>query len=411
MYDIVVVGAGPAGSTCAYFLGKMGHKVLLVDKAKFPRDKTCGDGITGKSSSILNDMGLIDTVARHEHAKVTGALISSPNGHVAEILSRSHLPDTEGIARTKKSLPNYACRRFVYDNILFQHAKSNENVEVWEEFIVTDLIKEKGFLAGIKGIDKEKNEKEVRSKVVVGSDGALSIVRRKLGYKDLEEKHTMVGIRTYYRNIKGVKDEYEFHLLSNLIPGYFWIFPLENGLCNVGIAIILEDKNKKNMNVKEVLESVIKSNPMFADRFKNAEAVGDVKGWILPLGSNDLKMHGDGYILIGDAASIIDPLTGEGIGNAMWSAKLAAQTIDNAIKKNDFSEKTLKEYKKKFDKGMRKELRTTYFFQKILRHKRLVNFIIGKASNKEIINKLWDMVYQGPKFPLLQLKVMKILMS
>ncbi len=400
VYDVIIVGAGPAGSSCASFLAMRGHKILLLDKAKFPRDKTCGDGITGKSASMLDELGLIEEVALNDHAAVKGALITSPDG------------SSVAVRADENGLPNYVCRRQVFDNILFSKAKSFKNVEVWEEFTVTDIVKDDSGVAGIKGVDASKEERTAKAKIVVGADGALSMVRQKLVCKKLEEKHTMVAVRAYFRNVSGGSDNYEFHFLGSLLPGYFWIFPLENGLCNVGLGMIVTDKEKKGTNLKDALFDIIRNEPRFKERFVGAEPVGEVKGWVLPLGSREMKPYGNGFLLIGDAASLIDPLTGEGIGNAMWSARLAADAIHKALELGDFSEGVLKEYEANLSKGMIREMRTTYFFQKLLKYRFLVNFIIRKASRKnETVGKLWALLGEDAKFPELHLKVLKIILS
>ncbi len=400
VYDVIIVGAGPAGSSCASFLAGNGHKILLVDKAKFPRDKTCGDGITGKSASMLDELGLIGEVARNDHAAVKGALITSPDGSSVTVKA-----DENG-------LPNYVCRRQVFDNILFSKAKSFENVEVWEEFTVTDVMQENSCVTGIKGVGASKEERTAKAKIVVGADGALSVVRQKLVCKKLEEKHTMVAVRAYFRNVSGGGDNYEFHFLDSLLPGYFWIFPLENGLSNIGLGTIVTDKEKKGINLKDALFDITKNEPRFKERFEGAELAGEVKGWVLPLGSSGMKPYGNGFLLIGDAASLIDPLTGEGIGNSMWSAKLAAETIGKALKINDVSEGVLKDYEAGLSKGMRREMRTTYFFQNLLKYRFLVNFIIRKASRKNVIvGKLWALLNEDAKFPEFHLKVLKIILS
>ena len=128
-YDVIVVGAGPGGSTCATFLGQKGYKVLLLDKAKFPRDKTCGDAISG-SLKTQERLNLTPAVERNSHAKVNGVIFSSPKGDVLEIPFKG---------------TGYVCRRYIYDNLIFQKAKSS-GIDVIQEFTVTDLIKEAGFV-------------------------------------------------------------------------------------------------------------------------------------------------------------------------------------------------------------------------------------------------------------------------
>src|SRR3989344_4789837 len=167
-FDVIVVGGGPGGSTTAAFLARNGARVLLLDKASFPRDKTCGDAIGRRCEAIMKELGIPHEVEKVGHAKIFGVTFSSPNGSVAEI----------AIPEGRASDHSYCARREVFDDILFQFAKRQGNVRTIEQFMATDVLKEKkggrDFIVGVKGIDlKSKKEMEFRAKVVVGADGAL----------------------------------------------------------------------------------------------------------------------------------------------------------------------------------------------------------------------------------------------
>ena len=365
-YDVIVVGGGPAGSSCATFLGRKGIKTLLVDKASFPRDKTCGDGITGKSAGILEELGIEHEIAKNPHEKINGLITSSPSGASIDL----NVDDGTLV----KSL--YVCKRQIFDNILFQEAK--KNADVMENFTVNDLIIENGKVAGIKGADRD-GDKEFRAKVVVGADGANSIVARKLGLNDFQADRSLVSTRAYFENVDARRDRIEFHFLEELLPGYFWIFPAGDNISNVGVAVVASDVPKRKLNLKTSLEDIVK-NSRFAPRFKNAKQVSDIKGWNLPTGAQKRKRAGDGFLLVGDAASLIDPFTGEGIGNALLSGKLASEIISVALDKNDFSYDMLKQYEVKIDERMEKEFETNYKFQKFGKNPLMFNALVEELS-------------------------------
>lgn len=375
-FDVIVVGAGPAGSTTAAFLGKMGHKVLLVDKARFPRDKTCGDAISG-SLNTLEELGLAPRIEKSPHAKIRRIVFSSPNAKTLSI-------NFKGMG--------YCCRREVYDNLVFQKAK--ENCTVMEEFNVTDLVVKGGFVKGIKGTSKGGLEQEFAAKVIVGADGAHSVVAKQTGLLDLDPRHTLTAVRCYYRNVKETNDAIELHFVDDIIPGYFWVFPLEDDLANVGIGMVLEDFKKKKWKMTDKMFEIIEHHPLFKKRFAGSELVtGTVKGWTLPVGSKRRKAHGNGFILAGDAAGLIDAFTGEGISNGMRCGQIASKWVDSAIKANDFSKDFFSQYEDDVWQALGDKLQTSYKLQKLGRHKFLVNMVIDKASrSKQIQDTLREMM-------------------
>jgi len=383
-FDVIVVGAGPSGSTCASFLAKNNVKVLLLDKAVFPRDKTCGDAISGKSLGILKELGWDKEIESLPHGSVSGVLFSSPNGTIVNI----PFPKNPKKGKYKRDDgKGYAIRREIYDNFLFQHTKKLVHSYI-EGFEVKGLIKENNSVVGVKGIDSKGIEKEFKAKIVVGADGANSVVATNLGLNKIIPDHHITALRAYYKNIAGCQGVIEIHFIESMLPGYFWIFPLENGLANVGVGIITKDIRKNKLDLKQAMFDAIKEDPLFKERFKNAEMTSPVKGWTLPLGSFHRKLQGNGFVLVGDAASLIDPFSGEGVGNAMTSGKLASQTILKALEAKNYSSEILKEYEKNLWADLDGELKTSYMLQKIGRIRFLLNFVVGKAAKKKKVQEV-----------------------
>ncbi|MFH0970672.1 MAG: NAD(P)/FAD-dependent oxidoreductase [Candidatus Diapherotrites archaeon] len=387
-YDVIIVGGGPGGSSSALFLQKKGYNVLLLEKAKYPRDKICGDAVSGKSVGMLKELGIEHEMEKMDNAKVFGLVFSSPEGKMLEI--PFPVKDEEGKAKAR----GYVCRRIVFDNFLFSHVK--QKVEAREEFQVTDLVwnETHDTVIGVKGIDTTtKKEEEFRAKFVIGADGAAGIVANKVNAEKIPDDHVCVATRVYYQNISGMTPNIEIHFIDSVMPGYFWIFPLENGKANVGLGMISKDRQAKGINLVEETERVIREHPLFQERFKNATKLTDVKGWTLPFGSFRRTLHGKGWLLVGDAASLVDPFSGEGIGNAMTSGKYAAEAIDRAIKANDFSPEFMKWYDTELWKEIGPELKTSYNLQKMGRHKWLLNLVIGKAAkSKEVRDTISGML-------------------
>ncbi|MBI5047157.1 FAD-dependent monooxygenase, partial [Candidatus Micrarchaeota archaeon] len=225
-YDVIILGGGPAGSSCAAFLSKAGRNVLLLDRATFPRDKTCGDGISGRSVSVLKELGLMTEIAKIEHEDMYGVTFSSPKGTVVPIGTGPKEKQKEDVP------PGFVCRREVFDNVIFQNAKKLCTKTI-EGFNATDLIMDGNKVVGIKGMFNGK-EMSFKAKVFVGADGAGGITARKLGAYNSDEMHQAVAVRAYYDNVDGMGDKIELHFIDSVLPGYFWIFPLPNKRANVG---------------------------------------------------------------------------------------------------------------------------------------------------------------------------------
>lgn len=372
-FDVIVCGAGPSGSSCASFLGDMGYSVLLLDAAKFPRDKTCGDAISGKSIQVLKLLGLLDKVAQADSSVINAIVFSSPDGSLARI----ELPvDQEG------RRIGYVCPRQIFDNLVFQNAKSKKSVTTIENASVYDVVKdESGKVAGVK-VKSAGKDSEFRAKVVVGADGANSVVAHKVGAWTSDDRHWCVGVRQYYEGVADVKDAIELHFVNSAVPGYFWIFPAGDGKANVGLGMLTSSVKKNNVNMNQLLADIIAKEPLFTRRFKDAKPVSPVKGWNLPYASQHRKCYGNGFVLVGDAASLIDPFTGEGIGNALTSGSIAAQCIDEAFKINDFSEAALKRYSDRLWYELGPEAESSYRLQRMVNYKWLLNFVIRKAATK-----------------------------
>jgi geranylgeranyl reductase family protein len=376
-FDVIVVGAGPAGSTAAMYLGAALGKdrVLLLDKADFPRDKICGDAQGRKAANIMKELGVHDDYVKLEGQPIYGITLSSPNGTVVEL----------DIADRKQPSPGWCHKRMIFDNYLATCAKKRATFRV---VAVTDLILENGMVCGVKGRTKDGKEEEFRCKILIAGDGANSVVAQKFGLNKNPPEHFIVGTRQYYMGVTGMTDRIEIHLVKSLIPGYFWIFPLPNGEANVGLGMIVKDMNEKKVNLKAAMLREIEENPLFRERFRNAKPLEDVKGWNLPLSSHHRKCYGNGFMLIGDAASLIDPLSGEGVGTAMISGKHAAKTAIEALQKSDFSEKFLQKYDKELWKEIGEEIKHNYRLQKLgKRFPFLIDKLIAKASRDEKFRK------------------------
>ena len=352
-----------------------GLQVLLLEKETFPRDKICGDAISGKSVDVLRRMNLIEEVMRAEQVGSWGVTFGGPYGDEAAI------PFTQEQDRCSIP-PGFICTREVFDDVLFQQVKGSR-AEVRQNAKVTGLLFEDERVRGVHVQVGEETE-TIEAPLVIGADGAYSVVARELGMAQLNEKHYCAGLRSYYRGVTGFHEgnHVELHFVEEAIPGYFWIFPLPGGRANVGIGMLSQAVKKNNVKLKDLLETCIE-HPRFRDRFAGAEREGAVKGWGLPLGSNPRSMAGDGWLLVGDAASLIDPFTGEGIGNAMVSGEKAARWASRAKAEGNYSTAFLKGFEQDVLNNMGGELRLSRMLQRLINWKTLLNTVISKAGRSD----------------------------
>ena len=391
-YDLIIVGAGPAGTAAAMYAVRRGLRAIVVDREQFPRDKVCGDALSGKTMSVLDELGLLADVARLDGAEIHHLLFYSPENvdTRVDMRRRQHYDPL-----TDRHVPmgGFVIRRQVFDHFLVRQTRAR-GVEVREGFAVRDLVRDpQGHVVGVRGrqVAGDGNghpaggpEEELRGRIVLGCDGFNSIVSRRAGLYEHDPRHWLVALRCYYQDVGRARDELELHFVDEVRPGYFWIFPLENGGANVGIGMLHEPMKRRGVDLRQALQQVI-GRPPFADRFAGAHPLEKPVGWNLPIGSKRRVCHGDGFLLLGDAAGLIDPFSGEGIGNAFYSARIAAEACAEAIAENDTSARSLQRYQERLWDALGDELKVSAQLQRICTVRPLLNFIINKASRSEAV--------------------------
>lgn len=374
----MIVGAGPGGAACALYLAKLGITCTIIDKATFPRDKICGDALSGKVVEVLKkiDPAYVDELAVFDKGIGSwGVSFVAPSGQMLRV------PFSTNNGK-RKYAPGFIAKRIDFDNFLVERLRSNPLISLIENTEVREYTKnENGFEV------KAKSGQNFQASLVIAADGANSSFAHKVAGLEIEPDHNCFGLRAYYRNVAGMDKEnfIELHFIKNALPGYFWAFPLANNESNIGIGIRADMLKKKNINLKKLFQETIEIHPEFKQRFAHAEMIGEVKLHALPLGSKKRKISGDNYMLLGDAGMLIDPFTGEGIGNAMLSGIIAAQKIADCMEQNDFSRELTAKYDDAVYKRLWSELLLSYRLQQLVKFPWLFNFVVRKANSNSTL--------------------------
>lgn len=381
---VIIIGAGPAGVGTSIYLSQAGIPHVIIDKDTFPRDKICGDACSGKTAFVLrkaNPAWMDEIFAQEDKFMPShGIVFVAPNG---KPLSIPYNPNR----KSEDTAPGFTSQRLVFDNFLFEKL-DKKYASVYQGSKVTHIDKQADNVTV--QFSKDGEEYEVTAPLIVGADGDKSMIRKQFLDSNISQKAYAVGLRAYYKGVTEMHEEnfIELHFLPELLPGYFWIFPMPNGLINVGVGILSERIRAKKINLREQMLHAIKTNPNISHRFKNAELVDKIQGWGLPMGTEELPVSGDNFLLVGDAASLIDPFSGEGIGNALYSGMLAAYAMEKAISSNQYNAEFLKkEYDEVLYKRIGSELKLSTTLQKLCRFPWLFNFVVNKANKSPSLSK------------------------
>lgn len=374
---VIIVGAGPAGVSAALFLAKKGIRSTLIDKESFPRDKICGDGLSGWVVSMVRriDPGLlIKLQSMPQQLPSHGVRFFAPN------MKSVALPYTN--AKYPNDPPGHVIRRIDFDGLLIGEAKNNPLIEVVEGVTISKL---EYTADGVVLTDSAGNKCYPATMCVIATGSGSALARSVVTVKK-DNKHQATGIRQYYSGVTGAHEGnfVDFFFLNEFLPGYLWVFPLPGGGANVGAGIRTDILKKRKIILKKVMEEALVQNPHLAERFKQARPESGISARDLPLGSRKVRLSGNRVLLTGDAGYLIDPFTGEGVGNAMWSGFAAAEHIAEAFTAKRFDASFNKKYDRFVYKKLWKELRLSTWIQRLLNYPRLFNWVMNRVTGDPV---------------------------
>ena len=309
LWDVIIIGAGPAGSTAAVKLASLGHQVLLVDKMRFPREKVCGDGLVADALNCLEHIGLRERVESLGHQSMVG-----------RVFSRSRIEYELPLA------PFITIKRERLDSLIAE--KAVQSGATFARETVADIAMESD---GLRACCRSASGKAVRARVITIATGANTRLPQRVGMGQAPEA-THVAVRCYARSSFTI----DYPVMSydeSVLPGCAWIFPLGEDEYNIGCCIRSRDVMRHHVNIQKTLKRFLSDFPSARQLMDHADNITPLRGSILRTGFQGVKpyVESKGLLAVGEVIGTTLPLSGEGIGKAMESGELAADVIHEAL--------------------------------------------------------------------------------
>ncbi|MGI8485747.1 MAG: NAD(P)/FAD-dependent oxidoreductase [Thermomicrobiales bacterium] len=365
--EAIVVGGGPAGSTFATLLADAGHRVLLLDKANFPRHKACSDYVNPAGAQLLDEMGILDEARQIGARRMEAMVVHAPgNEHF-----------TANYAHAEPGRAAVGLSRYHLDNLLLERAKAS-GVTVRERAHVRDVLQEDGRVTGV-AVTIDGLRETIRAPLVVGADGRNSVVTRSLGLDVPLRWPRKTGLATHYRGVTGLDRFGEMHIGHHAYAGFALI---EDGMVNVTVVVDGKAVQGRSGSIEDLFNATVQSMPDVARKLESAERVGGIRG-VGSMAFRARNVSGDGFLLIGDAASFLDPFAGEGVYEALKGAHLAAPIASAALKSGDTSAKALKPYLSARREAFTAKRQISWIVQGFINTPPLMNYVTKRLARRE----------------------------
>lgn len=319
--DVAIVGGGPSGSAAAHYLASRGHSVLVCEKKTFPREKTCGDGLTPRAVKVLSEMGLDDELSKWE--RVRGLRVHASHRTLEIDFPKLDAYCDYGLVKPRKDL----------DSVVLGAAE-NVGAKVLFGTQVVEPTFDRGVMSGF--IAKREGDTEhISAKWVISAEGAATKFTRAAGRHRIDDYPLGYAIRQYFKSPLEHSGWFEGFLEirseDDVLPGYGWVFPVGDGTVNVGVGLLSTFRGWRDVNLNRLQNAFVASVPKEWEI--NPETVcSKPRAGRLFMGNSVWPPHGPGFLLVGDAAGMINPCNGEGIAYAYETGRIAAKHIDEALR-------------------------------------------------------------------------------
>jgi geranylgeranyl reductase family protein len=338
-FDVIVVGGGPAGATMAWVLAKQGVKVAVLERAQFPREKVCGDFVEPGGLRLLARMGVLSEIERQDRLRITkNRIYFGPKltykGEIRYYESQEDDIDY-GLIIPRHEL----------DTLLLEAARQ-ASARVFSPGAAKKLARRNGLFE-VEALIGDR-PLILTAPLVVGADGAESLVGRSAGLRRTDRRHISVAQRVYMDGVEVDGGEVAVWFDQDIAPGYGWMFPMPGGRANVGVGLSSDISARFGVSVREAFRNAIERLRIRHSGCARARIASRPLGGVVKTYPGIDRNHFDGGVLIGDAGSFVDPITGEGITQGMESAVLAAPTLLEALDRGRFSADDLQGFERDF---------------------------------------------------------------
>lgn len=383
--DVAIVGAGPAGSIAAQRLARAGARVALLERATFPRDKACGDGVSASGLAVLERTGLGEWASQFTAPRILR--LSAPDGQVLDVRPEAKAGHCYG-----RTIP-----RQLLDARLAQ-AAVEAGTHLIEGTRVRGVVRSNGGLLRVvaDGLG------EIEAQMVILADGSNAPLTRQMGL--VQTPPELVAVRQYLAGDAGPTERIEIHFERHITPGYTWIFPVGDGSANVGTGTFTQRVRRDGIALREILRRFASDPAAAQGRLAQAEPVGPARGHPLRTRLSDTRTHAERTLVAGDAAGLVNPLTGEGIATAMESGELAATQALRALEAGDFSAQALAPYSQALKSRYSVDQQAGRILRLALNHPKLLNRIFRRLRQNEELALLVGYIILGHKSPRLALR-------